>query len=967
MTENKMVVVKRSGKEELFDLSKITKAIQRAAKGLTTVDPLLVATKTIGKITGSPTTRQLDEISIQVSSELISTNSEYSKLAAALLKELIYKDVRDSQILNFETFVKVAQANNLFENTPDSLLYNKINNAIRPESDNEFEYYALKQLSEKLLKVNGKYIETPQFFFMRQAIANTPSNITKDVIKRYRLYASGALRYDQGEVTAVDTTQTIIPRQLAAGMGQAVAERTILRKKDNGEWESWGDVAARVAAGNAGLVSTERHPFESEKYLLEKYIASGALLMSGRHLQHGDENQINRNMEIFTNCSSASASFLTFYLLLNGSGVGRAYDDDMMLVNWDNSPSIRCVLDTAHKDYVWGTHESVRDAKHKYANGTNVIWHEVDDSREGWAKALELWEVMTFEKIHSNKMIIFDFSKVRPNGSPIGGMQDRPASGPVPLMNAFLNIASLKGAGLAPWKQAMFVDHYMADCVLCGGVRRSARMATKYWRDLSVLDFIQCKRPIEFYNKSANEVTTIKKEINPLGFLWSSNNSITVDTEFWNYVNDRVTPEAKRTALHNHAIEVFNLATLCAYGDGTGEPGFINVDKLVQKDTGLAALSLGEYVGSKKFKVSDDANVYLMKLLKQAKKKKYYHIVNPCGEISFAMFGAYCTIADGVPYFTNSLDEAEECFRAATRALIRVNTMDSLYNKEVKRTNRIGVGITGVHEFAWKFFGYGFYDLIDEERSKDFWLTLARFNRAVWDEAQSYSKELGVNVPHTVCTIKPAGTTSKLFGLTEGWHLPAKEFYLRWVQFRNDDPLVNEYEMNGYPVRRNLKTYSGSSIVGFPTAPLISTLGMGDKLVVAPKATPEEQYQWIRLGEKYWIDGTDAEGNPVPEKYGNQISFTLKYFPDKVSLDEFQETIRTQQSTVKCCSVMPQEDGSSYEYQPEEIITKAEYDRLIDQLNKSALKKSDLHEDISFEHLACEGGACPIDFNSGSK
>ena len=38
--------------------------------------------------------------------------------------------------------------------------------------------------------------------------------------------------------------------------------------------------------------------------------------------------------------------------------------------------------------------------------------------------------------------------------------------------------------------------------------------------------------------------------------------------------------------------------------------------------------------------------------------------------------------------------------------------------------------------------------------------------------------------PITVTTVKPAGTTSKLFGLTEGAHLPARRQYLRWVQFK---------------------------------------------------------------------------------------------------------------------------------------------------------------------------------------
>ena len=109
-------------------------------------------------------------------------------------------------------------------------------------------------------------------------------------------------------------------RPLHPGMGQAVAERTVLRKKD-GQWENWGDVSKRVAIGNA-LLSNKGNVW-SEYSKLQKHIANATILMSGRHLQHGDITQPTRNKEVFTNCSTAASSFLTFYLLLNGSGVGR--------------------------------------------------------------------------------------------------------------------------------------------------------------------------------------------------------------------------------------------------------------------------------------------------------------------------------------------------------------------------------------------------------------------------------------------------------------------------------------------------------------------------------------------------------------------------------------------------------------------------------------------------------------------
>ncbi|NJO64680.1 MAG: hypothetical protein HC836_43040 [Richelia sp. RM2_1_2] len=132
-------------------------------------------------------------------------------------------------------------------------------------------------------------------------------------------------------------------------------------------------------------------------------------------------------------------------------------------------------------------------------------------------------------------------------------------------------------------------------------------------------------------------------------------------------------------------------------------------------------------------------------------------LVHNCGEIALTVLGGFCVIADVVPFHADSLEEAEDAFRAATRALIRVNTMNSIYGKEVARTNRIGVGMTGIHEFAWKFFGLGFRDLLDEEKSKHFWMTLARFNRAVRQEAELYCKKHNLTVPHTMTTIKPAG------------------------------------------------------------------------------------------------------------------------------------------------------------------------------------------------------------------
>lgn len=569
-------------------------------------------------------------------------------------------------------------------------------------------------------------------------------------------------------------------RRYAKGIGDAVADRTINRKKLNGKRETWADVAERVSEGSA-LLHPVKEGQAAEFHRMNHHLRQASLLMSGRHLQHGDDTQPERNQELFTNCSTSASTFLTFYLLLNGSGVGRAYDDKMMVVDWRNQPIVAPVIDMMHPDAGEIKVMDARTARHVYA-GRKITEFVVPDSREGWAQALELLEVMTYEGNKRGEVLLLDFSKVRCKGSPICGMQNRPASGPAPLMSAIKNIAGLRDAGMAPWRAALFADHYVAECVLVGGARRAARMATKFWKDKSVLDFIEVKRG---------------------GFLWSSNNSVTVDREFWEAVkaiekfvknaNLNLEPEAMDKELEKmveagrlsktglHAYRVFNALAYASYHDQTGEPGIINVDRLTWKDEGIGVITDGDFAGSQRYKVEERTQKLQVALAKAWMDCQYKVITNPCGEIVLGALGGYCVIADVVPFHAghgNSKDgeysstdpekrdvtrwdmDAEDAFRTATRALIRTNLMDALYSKEVKRTNRIGVGITGLHEYAWARFGLGWKDLIDEQKSIEFWKTLSRFSNAVVDEAHKYSAELGVVVPHTMTTMKPAGCAS---------------------------------------------------------------------------------------------------------------------------------------------------------------------------------------------------------------
>lgn len=711
-------------------------------------------------------------------------------------------------------------------------------------------------------------------------------------------------------------------RSLAKGMGEAVAQRTILRKID-GEWETWGDVADRVAAGNVGLLPGGVGENTDEFIGLRNHIADGRILMSGRHLQHGDLNQKHRNMEVFTNCATACTSGLSYYNLLNGAGVGRSYDDDMMVVDWDKAPILFLILDPEHIDYNDAKTSRMPEHARCVIDKERDVVHVVQDSREGWAKALEIYETMTFLE-QSDKVLVLDFSQVRPSGVPIAGMQGRPSCGPVPTMLAFKNVRDLVvGKGMPKWKQAMYVDHYFADSVLVGGARRAARIAVKYWKDPDILEFISIKRD---------------------GGLWSANNSVGVDEDFWGDANDSlgITQQSK----------VFNAITHASYHDGTGEPGFLNLHKLNNNEEGLDwnELKKGEYVGSKKYQVDEDTKSLLGKIAAVVEHKQWKFIVNPCGEIVLSVLGGFCVIADVVPYHCEDEEDIHDALRHAVRALIRVNTMDSIYNGEVLRTNRVGVGLTGLHEWMWDYQRVGFNDsLRDLASALCVELSLSLFRSIVVGETRDYSAVLGLNDPHTITTIKPAGTTSKLFGLTEGCHLPAMAHYLRWVQFRQDDPLVQDYASRGYPIK-HLSTYEGMTAVGFPTKPTITDLIPSDKLVTADEASIEDQFKWLQLLEGNWLGDTK----------GNQLSYTLNFSPTEVSYDEYKAMILEHVPQVRCVSILPIEDTSAYEYLPNEKITEEQYDLAMFMIDSTT-------EDIGIEHIGCGASGCPVSFTEGDK
>jgi ribonucleoside-diphosphate reductase alpha chain len=189
-----MRVRKRSGILEPVDVTKIVERVVSCCQGLTQVDPLRVATKAISGLYDGATTKELDDLCIQMASLLIGEEPEYSKLAARLLAMYIDEEVRSQNIKSFFDSIRVGYQNGLIaESTYQFVQEHKasLSAAIEPYRTDLFEYFGLKTVYDRYLLKNPKsreVIETPQYFFMRVACGLARS--VDEAIEFYRLISS---------------------------------------------------------------------------------------------------------------------------------------------------------------------------------------------------------------------------------------------------------------------------------------------------------------------------------------------------------------------------------------------------------------------------------------------------------------------------------------------------------------------------------------------------------------------------------------------------------------------------------------------------------------------------------------------------------------------------------------------------------------------------------------------------------
>ncbi|MBZ5702875.1 MAG: ribonucleoside-diphosphate reductase subunit alpha [Acidobacteriia bacterium] len=189
-----MQVRKRNGSLEPADVNKIVRAVERCSGGLADVDPMRIASRTIGGLFNGATTKELDLLSIQTAASLIAEEPGYSKLAARLLVGFIGKEVANQNIYSFSQSIAVGNREGLVsKDVAKFVLTNsrKLNDAITEHNSDLFEYFGVRTVYDRYLLRNPEtrdVLETPQYFFMR--VACGLSGTVQEAIEFYRLISA---------------------------------------------------------------------------------------------------------------------------------------------------------------------------------------------------------------------------------------------------------------------------------------------------------------------------------------------------------------------------------------------------------------------------------------------------------------------------------------------------------------------------------------------------------------------------------------------------------------------------------------------------------------------------------------------------------------------------------------------------------------------------------------------------------
>jgi len=370
----------------------------------------------------------------------------------------------------------------------------------------------------------------------------------------------------------------------------------------------------------------------------------------------------------------------------------------------------------------------------EHQHGDKLPTHVIPDNKEGWADSL----VIGMKAWASGKDIEFDFSQLRPAGARLKTMGGK-SSGPAPLRKllSFTRETMLKKQG----KRLSNLDVYdiicmIADCVVSGGVRRSATIS------LSDLDDEQIR-----HAKDGQFYLT-----NPHRAL--ANNSAVYITK----------PTAE---------EFLDEWTSLVKGK-SGERGIFNRGSLAKtmpvRRVELLKANHNDYFDSTGTRIVGRIGT------------------NPCGEI-LLQSKQFCNLSEVVARHEDTEKSLMRKMKLATilgtfqSTLTHFPYLSKEWKQHCEEERLLGVSLTG----QWD---------CPEVRKPE---VLEKLRKEAIKINKDFAKRFGVNPSTSITCVKPSGTVSQTVDCSSGMHPRHSEFYIRRVRIAATDSLFKMMKDQGIP------------------------------------------------------------------------------------------------------------------------------------------------------------------------
>lgn len=322
-----------------------------------------------------------------------------------------------------------------------------------------------------------------------------------------------------------------------------------------------------------------------------------------------------------------------------------------------------------------------------------------------------------------------------------------------------------------------------------------------------------------------------------------------------------------------------------------------------------------------------------------SRRRENFNTVNPCGEILLDANGLCNLTTVNIMAFVEengalNMDGLTRAMRLSARAALRMTCLElelDRWHRIQKRDRLLGCSVTGWQD-AMNALSYG---PADQAR------LLRTLRESVHTAGTEYAKEMGIQPPLLMTTVKPEGTLSQLPEVSSGVHFSHAPYYVRRVRISADDPLARVVLKLGWPVYpevnqtwENARTY----VVEFPVkAPAGKTKG---------DVSAVEQLEIYKMFMTSYVD--------------HNCSITVHVRDHEWELVE--EWLWNNWDDCIALSFLPYDD-SFYELLPYEAITREEYQQRLAAMKPfvpSLLKQFETGEDDRELDQECAGGICPV-------